>query len=154
MTFPNLRQNGEVQAFPKWAQYLVKLGIFMSKGEKSCIDKLPSIAIVSLPRIDYASIFAAYGALVAISINEEIGSSPEYNDLDSLIGKTVSYLKIRGSEQTVLVGILKCINHDEGRATLLTKINTNSNHQYNINRTDWNLIRGTDIFFDIAVAIA
>ena len=150
MTFPNLSQGSQIRAFPTWAQYLAKLGRFMSQGDGISVSNLPCIAVVCLPRIDYSSIFVAYGSLNALSKTEETGLPPTHHDLDLLLGKTVSYLKIRGSEQTVVLGRLECIDHAAKEVILLTKINPTSHERYLISRKDWHWIRGTDVSFDIA----
>jgi len=121
----------------------------MSQANGMAFSNLPSFAVVCLPRIDYASIFVAYGSLWALSNTEEAGLSPPHNDLDFLLSKTVSYLKIRNSEQAIVLGRLECIDYVAGEATLLTKINPASHERYIISRKDWNWIRGTDVLFDI-----
>ena len=150
MKLPNLVQGGEVRAFPTWAQYLAKLGRFMSQGDGMSVSSLPSIAVVCVPRIDYTSIFVGYGSLGALSNTEETGLFPPHHDLNFLLGKNVSYLKIRGSEQAIVLGRLECINPAAGEVTLLTKINPTSHERYIISRKDSNWIRGTDVSFDIA----
>ena len=150
MTFPNLSQGSEVQGFPAWAQYLAKLGRFMSHDDGISFSNLPSLAVVCLPRIDYSSIFVAYGSLDALSNTDETDLSSQHHDLDMLLGKSVSYLKIRASEQTVLLGRLEYIDHAAGEVTLLTKINSTSHERYLISRNDWHWIRGTEVLFDIA----
>ena len=149
ITFPKIFQSGQVFDFPDWAKYLAKLGWYMTHSNSSIAYEIPRIALISLPRIDYAALFLAYGSLCSVSNNENTDLvSTKYN-IDSLITKTVCYLKIKGNEHSIILGVLESIDHTAGIATLVTKISNSSYYRFNIDRKDWHLIRQTDIKFNI-----
>lgn len=150
MTFPNLVQHGQIREVPAWAKFLAKIGRYMADGDRLIDGNSPSIAVVCLPRIDYAALFTAYGSLNALSNTEETSADFQNINLDFLLNKTVSYIKIKNHENTILLGRLESIDHATGTANLVTKISNSSYFRCEIVRKDWHWVRGTDIPFDIA----
>ncbi len=149
MTFPNLVQHGQIREVPAWAKFLAKIGRYMAHSDRLMDGNSPKIAVVCLPRIDYAALFTAYGSLNALSNAEGTGVDSQNINLDVLLNKTVSYLKIKGHENTIILGRLESIDHSTDTANLVTKISNSSYFRCGIGRKDWHWVRGTDISFDI-----
>jgi len=136
--------------FPAWAEFLAKVGCYMTQKNSEIDKQTPKIAAVCLPRIDYSALFTAYGALYSLSTAENTGSEFKNINLQPLIGKTVSYLKVRDINATTYLGRLESVDNASGTAILITRRDGKANFSCSINRKDWHRIRGTDIPFDIA----
>lgn len=135
--------------FPAWAKFMAKIGHHMAKNNAIGDKSFPRLAIVCLPRIDYAALFTAYGVLCALCSDDDSITKSNSVNLDSLLTKKVSCLKIKENEAHVLLGLLESIDYISGIATILTQNGSSSRFTYLINRKDWYLIRETDVIFDI-----
>ena len=134
---------------PSWAKFLAKVGHHMATNNAVGDKSAPRLAIVCLPRIDYAALFTAYGVLCSLCSDDDSISESKSVNLDGLLTKKVSCLKVKGNEAHVLIGLLESIDYTSGIATILTQNGSSSRFTYLINRKDWYLIRGTDVLFDI-----
>ena len=149
MRFPDILQNGSSMPFPAWAKFLAKVGHHMAINNAVGAKSPPRLAIVCLPRIDYAALFTAYGVLCSLCSDDDSIPDSKSVNLDGLLNKKVSCLKVKGSEAHVLIGILESVDYTSGVATILTQNGSSYRFIYHISRKDWYLIRGTDVLFDI-----
>ena len=149
MLFPKLLQAGETRPFPVWGQYLAQLGHYMLKCGADSDCSPPSIAIICLPRVDYGAFFLAFGAVNALSTLQQSDAKVARSDISLLVGKSVSYLRVRDAKPTVILGQLECIDPTTGTATIVTKRNERANEIYQISEKDWHWIRSTQVKFDL-----
>ncbi len=142
-------QDGLIREFPVWAKLLAKLGRYMSTEDGTKDGDMPRIAVVCLPRIDYAALFTSYGALHALTNFEESSANSQSINLEALVNRTVSYLKIKGQETTTILGRLESVDRASGTASLTTRRDKKANFVYSIDRKDWHWVRESDMTFDI-----
>lgn len=136
---------------------MAKIGQHMATRKP---ESAPRLAVVCLPRVDYAALFTAYGALWSLASEDVSNSdSAERRNLETLRDKKVSCLRTGRIEATVCLGLLESIDYDDGIATILTKhdapVDRSTDrlavrHTCSINRRDWYSIRGADVTFDLA----
>ena len=150
MPFPNVVQGGQIQNFPVWAKCLAKLGQYMSHQCGLKASDFPSIAVVCLPRFDYASFFLAYGILESLAVVDDLGTNSSDLDLEVLLNKTVIYRKNNDPKEPTILGRLESIDHTSGIATIAIRMSKKFYFRCEVDRSDWRQIKGSNVTFNIA----
>lgn len=150
MNFPQLVQNNNPMQFPVWAKTLAKLGQYMAQNLIANENEFPRLAIVCLPRVDYAALFTTYGALCALATEDASKPGPDDIDLKELLGKKVSFLRVRPNHTAVFIGLLETIDIEKGQATIVTQRGRGPHIRFPVNRNEWFLVRSTEVNFDLA----